>query len=138
MNREEYWDRLREFLDQIDKRGIKSLSHSELLEFGRLYRRTSSDLSFNRTHGLDQNVRTYLNNLVGRRLWQSLSCRILQEFFTQFDLELCPCGLSKGNSQGMGLSSDLDRLFCYYNAHRHVGYDARYDVCTCSAPTRDD
>ena len=66
VNREDYWDRLRVLLDQIDKKGLKSLNHDELLEFGRLYRRTSSDLSYSQTHGLDQNVRAHLNHLVGR------------------------------------------------------------------------
>jgi len=66
MRHEEHWDRLRVLLDHIDRHGLKSLSDQEVLEFGRLYRRTASDLSFAQSHGLDPNVKAHLNNLIGR------------------------------------------------------------------------
>jgi uncharacterized membrane protein SpoIIM required for sporulation len=66
MNRSAQWQRLAEILDRIDKHGLRGLSSSELLEFGRLYRRAASELSFARTHGLDPSLTQYLNQLVGR------------------------------------------------------------------------
>lgn len=65
-NRTAQWQKLAEILDQIDRRGLQALSSPELLEFGRLYRRAASDLSFARAHGLDPNITQYLNQLVGR------------------------------------------------------------------------
>ena len=66
MNQEIHWQRLQSIVEQIEKRGLKSLVHEELLEFGRLYRRAASDLSFSQAHGIDPEVRRYLNGLVGR------------------------------------------------------------------------
>jgi len=65
-NRRTQWQRLSEILDQIDRRGLKGLSSDELLEFGKLYRRAASELSFTRAHGLDPNLTNSLNQLVGR------------------------------------------------------------------------
>jgi uncharacterized membrane protein SpoIIM required for sporulation len=65
-NRPAQWQKLAEILHQIDRRGLRALSTQELLDFGRLYRRAASDLSFARTHGLEPNITDYLNQLVGR------------------------------------------------------------------------
>ena len=65
-NRSAQWQRLAEILDQIDRQGLQGLSSDELLEFGKLYRRAASELSFMRAHGLDPNLTNSLNQLVGR------------------------------------------------------------------------
>lgn len=84
---ERQWDRLQLLVDQIDRSGLKSLTHEELMEFGRLYRRASSDLSYAQTHGLDPNVRQYLNQLIGRaygHVYQSKSRRFSFAKFIKF------------------------------------------------------
>ncbi|MBI1730610.1 stage II sporulation protein M [Candidatus Acetothermia bacterium] len=60
------WEELSSLLSQIEKMGLKSLSQEQVLEFGRLYRRAASDLSYAQAHGLDPNERRYLNALLGR------------------------------------------------------------------------
>ena len=47
-------------------RGLRGLSEEELLEFGRLYRRTASELSHARSYGLDEAELERLNSLVRR------------------------------------------------------------------------
>ena len=59
--------RLAELVDKAAQvRGLHGLSEEELLEFGRLYRRASSALSFARSYGLDEAEITRLNSLVGQ------------------------------------------------------------------------
>lgn len=62
----EQWQQLVDILDRIDKRGLKSLSTAELLDFGKLYRRSVSALAYARAHGLNPEHTHFLNQLVGR------------------------------------------------------------------------
>ncbi len=59
------WKRLEELCAISDVR-MKSLSNREILEFVRLYRRASTDLSLIRTRSANEPLAMYLNNLVGR------------------------------------------------------------------------
>lgn len=59
-------DRLRCLLDLVDRQGLPSLTDDELLELGRLYRRTSSALSRARSLGLESRETEQLNRLVAR------------------------------------------------------------------------
>ncbi|HEX2948915.1 MAG TPA: stage II sporulation protein M [Armatimonadota bacterium] len=82
------WDRLEFLLTAIKGRGIEGLPADDILEFGRLYRRASAELSFQRGHEMDPARLAYLNDLVGqcypyiytvpRRPWPSV-----RQFFTQ-------------------------------------------------------
>ena len=59
--------RLQELVSHASRlRGLRALSDSELLEFGRLYRRVASELSHARAHGFDRRELDRLNWLVGR------------------------------------------------------------------------
>ncbi|UCH36381.1 MAG: stage II sporulation protein M [Armatimonadota bacterium] len=61
------WERLAALVTDASRlRGLRGLSESDLLEFGRLYRRAASDLSHARAYGLDAKELEYLNWLVGR------------------------------------------------------------------------
>ena len=59
------WKRLEELCVVSDVR-TKSLNNREVLEFVRLYRRASTDLSLIRTRSANEPLTLYLNNLVGR------------------------------------------------------------------------
>jgi uncharacterized membrane protein SpoIIM required for sporulation len=59
------WKRLEELCARSDVR-MKSLNNLEILEFVRLYRRASTDLSLIRTRSANEPLAMYLNNLVGR------------------------------------------------------------------------
>ena len=61
------WERLAELVMRASRlHGLKGLTESELLEFGRLYRRAASELSYARAYGLDAAELQHLNWLVGR------------------------------------------------------------------------
>jgi len=60
------WERLESILAQAKRRGLHNLSHGDLLELGRLYRRAASHLAYARTNHLEPELISYLNNLVGR------------------------------------------------------------------------
>ncbi len=59
------WKRLEELCVRADVR-VANLNESELLEFIRLYRKASTDLSVIRTRSQNAPLSRYLNNLVGR------------------------------------------------------------------------
>ncbi len=61
------WQRLAELVGRASNvHGFRGLTEEELLEFGRLYRRAASELSYARAYGLDAGELDYLNWLVGR------------------------------------------------------------------------
>ena len=59
------WKRLEELCARSDIR-MASLNNREILEFIRLYKRASTDLSMIRTRSANEPLAMYLNNLVGR------------------------------------------------------------------------
>lgn len=59
------WKRLEELCARSDVR-VGSLNNYEILEFVRLYKRASTDLSLIRTRSANEPLANYLNNLVGR------------------------------------------------------------------------
>lgn len=64
--RQVYWQKLEELLNQIDRRGLTSLSPEQLHSLGRLYRSAASDLARARAMKLGPEIGSYLNNLVIR------------------------------------------------------------------------
>lgn len=60
------WQRLQEILELITARGFSGLTADEIIEFGKLYRRASTELSFQRMRGIDLPRLTFLNGLVGK------------------------------------------------------------------------
>ena len=61
------WERLAAILARASSRaGLKSLSGSELLDLGKLYRRITSDLSYLKASSSDEDLVLYLNELAGR------------------------------------------------------------------------
>jgi uncharacterized membrane protein SpoIIM required for sporulation len=61
------WRRLEELIDQVRTvRGLRSLSRDEVRELARRYRRAASDLAIARVESRDQQLVSYLNNLVIR------------------------------------------------------------------------
>lgn len=60
------WQRLENYLRRIERDQIKSLSQAELVEFGQLYRSTTSDLAIAQRDFPRHDVTAYLNQLVGR------------------------------------------------------------------------
>ena len=65
-DREPYWARLEALLDQIERRGFRSLMRPELQEFGLLYRQIAADLAVVREHKGSAYYAEYLNQLLGR------------------------------------------------------------------------
>lgn len=65
-NRKSGWERLETLLKRVDRDTIRSLSESELVEFGQLYRAATSDLAIAQRDFPNQDVGVYLNHLVGR------------------------------------------------------------------------
>jgi len=59
------WKRLEELCARSDVR-VGTLNNYEILEFVRLYKRASTDLSLIRTRSANEPLAAYLNNLVGR------------------------------------------------------------------------
>lgn len=64
--RKSEWARLEAYLKRIEHNHIESLSQSELVDFGRLYRSTTSDLAIAQRDFPQKDVAAYLNQLVGR------------------------------------------------------------------------
>lgn len=64
--RETEWRALEDLLNQIQKRGVKSLSREEMLELPKLYRSAVSSLSTARAISLDRNLTDYLETLCTR------------------------------------------------------------------------
>lgn len=64
--RKHNWERLEVLLKRIERDQIKTLSQSELVEFGQLYRSATSDLAIAQRDFPQKDVTLYLNQLVGR------------------------------------------------------------------------
>jgi uncharacterized membrane protein SpoIIM required for sporulation len=60
------WKRLEEILEQVEGSGLASLDDEQAVEFGRLYRRTASDLNQAQTFVTGEATERYLNDLVAR------------------------------------------------------------------------
>lgn len=64
--RKQSWERLENYLRRIEKNQVQSLSQTELVEFGQLYRSATSDLAIAQRDFPHHDVTAYLNQLVGR------------------------------------------------------------------------
>ena len=64
--RQTYWKRLEQLLDQTSRRGFSSLTRRELQELGLLYRQIASDLAAVREDPGSTRFAEYLNQLLGR------------------------------------------------------------------------
>jgi uncharacterized membrane protein SpoIIM required for sporulation len=64
--RETNWKRLETLLEQVEKRGIKSLNASEIQELASLYRSVSADLARAKTHQIGQTLVQNLQKLTSR------------------------------------------------------------------------
>jgi uncharacterized membrane protein SpoIIM required for sporulation len=64
--RQTYWKRLEDLLEQTSQSGFKSLTRPELQEIGLLYRQIASDLSTLREHPGSVHFVEYLNRLLAR------------------------------------------------------------------------
>lgn len=64
--RSETWQRLDALLKRIERRGVRALSPEEIVELGRLYRATTSDLAYAQGRGYDDALLEYLNRGVAR------------------------------------------------------------------------
>jgi uncharacterized membrane protein SpoIIM required for sporulation len=64
--RKDNWNRLEVLLRQVESFGVKALPHSELRDFGLLYRQAAADLSAVRADRTSRTLEHYLNRLVGR------------------------------------------------------------------------
>ncbi|HVS45603.1 MAG TPA: stage II sporulation protein M [Verrucomicrobiae bacterium] len=60
------WERLETLLDRAGRRGLRSLAPEEVVELGKLYRQTTSDLGYAQGRGYDANALAYLNRLTAR------------------------------------------------------------------------
>ena len=60
------WERLSAPLQSAERRQLASLSETELIEFGRLYRAATSDLAIAQRDFPQHNLAVYLNQIVGR------------------------------------------------------------------------
>jgi len=85
--RESTWTELEALLEQVNKRGIKSLSAAQLARLPHLYRATLSSLSVARSISLDRNVVDYLEHLAARAYFTVYGTKrrlreSLAEFFT--------------------------------------------------------
>ena len=60
------WKRLEEILQHVEGSGLSSLDDEQAVEFGRLYRRTASDLNQSQTFVSGEATERYLNDLVAR------------------------------------------------------------------------
>jgi len=65
-SRKRDWERLEILLKRIEREQASSLSQQELVEFGQLYRRATSDLAIAQRDFPHKDVAEYLNQLVGR------------------------------------------------------------------------
>src|SRR5437773_12498402 len=64
--RKNAWQRLEELLQLLDRMTLRRLHREEVLELGRIYRRTASDLAIARAESRDPRLINYLNSLVIR------------------------------------------------------------------------
>lgn len=64
--RSDTWQRLDALLRRVERRGVRSLTPDEVLELGRLYRATTSDLAYAQGRGFDRALLEYLNRSVAR------------------------------------------------------------------------
>lgn len=63
--RQPTWESFRQRVTDIEQRGLKRLSGSELTKFAAQYRATAADLARARTYGVDPRVLRYLERIVG-------------------------------------------------------------------------
>src|SRR5437588_9815988 len=73
------WRRLEEVLRRVEGSGLGSLDEDQAIEFGRLYRRTASDLNQAQTFVSGDATVQYLNDLVAR-------CYLVIYARTRFDI----------------------------------------------------
>ncbi|MDL1895320.1 stage II sporulation protein M [Anaerolineae bacterium CFX7] len=64
--RKREWARLENLAQRSEREGVSALSQAELVEFGQLYRRATSDLAIAQRDFPNHDVAVYLNQLVGR------------------------------------------------------------------------
>ncbi len=60
------WEELKALTDLLDKKGVSKLKPKQLRRFLYLFRRTSHNLAYSRTHYVKSDIIPYLNSLVGR------------------------------------------------------------------------
>lgn len=64
--RSQTWQRLDALLRRLERRAARTLAADEILELGRLYRATTSDLAYAQGRGFDSALLEYLNRSVAR------------------------------------------------------------------------
>jgi uncharacterized membrane protein SpoIIM required for sporulation len=64
--RKENWSRLETLVQQVETSGLKTLTSTELCDFGLLYRQAAADLSAVRSDEASRTLEAYLNRLVSR------------------------------------------------------------------------
>lgn len=88
------WIELKELTDLLDKKGLSKLEPKKLRKFLYLFRRTSHNLAYSRTHFPNSDVIPYLNSLVGRAhnhiyaVKKGSFSNILKYFSSGFPLQL--------------------------------------------------
>lgn len=88
------WSELRELTDLLDKKGISKLEPRRLRKFLYLFRKTSHNLAYSRTHFPNSDIIPYLNSLVGRAhnhiyaVKKGSFSNILKYFGTGFPIQL--------------------------------------------------
>jgi len=60
------WERLEALLDRAGRRGLRALLPEDVVELGKLYRQTTSDLAYAQGRGFDATAQAYLNRLTAR------------------------------------------------------------------------
>lgn len=94
--RERSWVELEWLVDRVEKKGITSLSSSELSRLPVLYRAALSSLSVARTISLDQNVIAYLETLAGRAYFAVYGTkRHLREALSSFFFHQFPAAVRR-------------------------------------------
>lgn len=87
-DRKDKWQRLEDLLELLRGASLKSLSKTEVREFGELYRRAATDLAIARAESRDPKLLNYLNSLVIRAHGKIYRAEgeglgIVKRFFTQ-------------------------------------------------------
>lgn len=137
--REQAWSELESLLDQIDKRGLASLTAEDLSRLPMLYRGALSALSVARAISLDRNVVEYLEALTARAYYHVYGARRhLRETLSAFFLERLPrtvrelrgplllaalfmlAGFAVGFLATLG---DMDRFFSFMSPGMSMGRD---------------
>lgn len=82
------WEELEAILEQVRRRGVRSLRPEQVGLLGSRYRKAAADLNFHRTHSADRRFIEYLNSLVARAHNQiyrtgKLGARDVTAFFTR-------------------------------------------------------